>query len=139
MPIRFASIADIEDIMFLIEQCIQSMESQGIYQWDDSYPTAEIFADDIKSNSLFVFEDGGSCMGIISLNENQAPEYQELIWENENGKILVIHRLAVNPGRQKQGIGRRLMDFAEDYAADQGYASIRLDAYSGNPRAASAL
>ena len=115
------------------------MESQGIYQWDDSYPTAEIFADDIKSNSLFVFEDGGSCMGIISLNENQAPEYQELIWENENGKILVIHRLAVNPGRQKQGIGRRLMDFAEDYAADQGYASIRLDAYSGNPRAASAL
>ncbi|HBF38124.1 MAG TPA: hypothetical protein DDW50_12470 [Firmicutes bacterium] len=47
----------------------------------------------------------------------------------------VIHRLAVNPEYQKQGIGRQLMDFAEKCALERGYTSIRLDAYSGNHRA----
>lgn len=35
---------------------------------------------------------------------------------------------------KKQGLARKLMDFAENIAIECGYASIRLDAYSGNER-----
>lgn len=111
------------------------MESQGIYQWNEYYPTPEIFTADIKSESLYVLVDNDHCLGIISINEEQSPEYQQLDWSVEAEKVLVIHRLAVHPNRQKQGIGRQLMDFAENYASAKGYPSIRLDAYSGNPRA----
>ena len=135
MKIRLASLKDIENIMVLIKNCIKDMETKGIYQWSEYYPTAEIFEEDIKGKSLYVMEDKDNCLGVISINEDQSPEYRELVWADKSGKILVIHRLAVNPECQKQGIGRQLMDFAENYAKEKDYSSIRLDAYSGNPRA----
>ena len=135
MQIRVASLKEIENIMGLIKNCIKDMESQSIYQWNDYYPSVDIFENDIKNNSLYILEDQGQCLGLISINEDQSPEYKELTWLKESGKILVIHRLAVNPEWQKQGIGRQLMDFAENYASEKGYTSIRLDAYSGNQRA----
>ena len=46
--------------------------------------------------------------------------------------IIVIHRLAVTPEFQGAGLAKRLMSFAEISAAKAGYATIRLDAYSGN-------
>ncbi len=49
--------------------------------------------------------------------------------------MLVIHRLCVHPDWQARGLARQLMDFAENHARTQSYASIRLDAYKGNPRA----
>jgi len=55
-------------------------------------------------------------------------------WKNNEGKVLVIHRLAVHPPFQKQGFAKKLMDFAEDHAIKNGCAAVRLDAYSGNER-----
>lgn len=135
MQIRLASLKDIDNIMDLIKHCIKDMQSHGIYQWNESYPTAEIFEEDIKSESLYILKDKSNYLGIIAINEEQSPEYQELKWLIEAGRALVIHRLAVNPEWQKQGIARQLMDFAEKYATEKGYTSIRLDAFSENPRA----
>ena len=67
------------------------------------------------------------------LNEWQSPEYVELTWDR--ARPLVVHRLCVHPERQKTGAARILMDFAETEAARRGYDSIRLDTYTGNPRA----
>lgn len=38
----------------------------------------------------------------------------------------------MSPEFQGAGLGTQLMNFAEISAAESGYASIRLDAYSGN-------
>lgn len=51
-----------------------------------------------------------------------------------DGKVLIIHRLAVHPLFQNQGFAKRLMDFAEDYAINENFSSIRLDAYSANEK-----
>ncbi|MEZ5022089.1 MAG: GNAT family N-acetyltransferase [Chitinophagales bacterium] len=59
-------------------------------------------------------------------------EYQKVDWKCNDSKVLVIHRLVVNPKHQKQGYAKLLMDFAEDFATNNGYSSIRLDAYSEN-------
>jgi ribosomal protein S18 acetylase RimI-like enzyme len=48
---------------------------------------------------------------------------------------MVIHRLMVSPDSQGQGLGRRMLRFAERHAYDAGFAAIRLDVYTGNPRA----
>ncbi len=136
MSIREADYADLDNVMSLIEACIKDMESQNIYQWIwGFYPTRDFFEKDVKHASLFLLENEGRCLGIISIDENQPPEYEALKWFVNNSKILVIHRLAVAPDFQGQGIGHRLLDFAENFALKTGYASIRLDAYSGNLRA----
>ena len=46
---------------------------------------------------------------------------------------IVVHRLAVRPDKQRQGIARRLMDFAEQWARDHEYDAIRLDTFNQNP------
>jgi ribosomal protein S18 acetylase RimI-like enzyme len=135
MSLRLASLNEIGNIMELIKNCIKDMESQDIFQWDEDYPGTDIFEKDIQSRSLYIMEDNEICLGIISINEEQSPQYQSLVWSDEAGKVLVIHRLAVNFQYQQRGIGRQLMDFAENYALKNEYTSIRLDAYSGNPRA----
>jgi ribosomal protein S18 acetylase RimI-like enzyme len=56
-------------------------------------------------------------------------------WEINSGKQLVVHRLCIDPKYQGQGIARTLMDYAEQYGKEQGYGSIRLDAFVNNPRA----
>ncbi len=47
---------------------------------------------------------------------------------------MYVHRLAVDPKYQKKGIGRSLMNFAENYARNNGLKSIRLDTFSENER-----
>jgi ribosomal protein S18 acetylase RimI-like enzyme len=126
---------DVDRIMSLIKDCIKDMESQGIYQWDQYYPTLEIIGDDLVTESMYVIKESNEIIGMIALNEEQPPEWGQINWSHQQGKILAVHRLAVNPKWQKQGIGGKLLDFAEKYAVDNDYASIRLDAYAANPRA----
>lgn len=137
MRIVSASLRDLDDIMALIGECMKAMEAQGIDQWNEDYPALDCFEEDIQNQSLYILQDHGECLGIIAVNEDQSPEYHGLNWKITDGKVLVVHRLAVHPFWQKQGLGRRLMDFAETFASERGYRAIRLDAYSGNPAALS--
>jgi len=47
----------------------------------------------------------------------------------------MMHRLAVDPQAQGQGVARKLIEFAENYAVREGYTSIRLDTYNKNTAA----
>jgi ribosomal protein S18 acetylase RimI-like enzyme len=135
MEIAYAVEKDVDRVMSLIKDCIRDMESHGIHQWGEYYPTREIIQDDIENRSLYTAKEDDEILGIIAVNEEQPPEWEKANWSTQEGRILTVHRLAVKPTMQKQGIARRLLDYAEDYAVGNGYTSIRLDAYSGNPRA----
>ncbi|MGE5473910.1 MAG: GNAT family N-acetyltransferase [Ignavibacteriales bacterium] len=134
MKIEKAQIESIDKIMELIKKCIEDMESKGIYQWNMHYPTKDIFLEDINHGNLYILIENNEIFGIITFDENQSSEYKDISWISKNGKVLVIHRLAINPIYQKHGFGRALMDFAEGEAYKKGFNSIRLDAYSGNQR-----
>ena len=41
-------------------------------------------------------------------------------------EAMLIYSMAVAPDYQRRGLGRRLLDFAEEQALDAGYARIRL-------------
>jgi ribosomal protein S18 acetylase RimI-like enzyme len=135
MSITLATRSEIGRIMSLIKDCIKDMESQGIYQWNEYYPTLKVIQDDIENGSMHILKESDEVVGIITVNEEQDPEWSQVNWSTQKGKVLAIHRLAVNPKWQNRGIGVRLLDFAEAYAAKNMYTSIRLDSYSGNPGA----
>ncbi len=112
----------------------EALRAQGIHQWDEIYPTGETIAADVAQGSLFVLEDdAGHCVASVALDRTQSPEYAALEWTTSE-PALVVHRLCVDPAVQGRGYARQLMDFAESYALERGCASVRLDAYTGNPR-----
>jgi ribosomal protein S18 acetylase RimI-like enzyme len=121
-------------IIEVIRACVHSMRQAGIFQWDEMYPNKDLVEEDMREGALYVAQEKGITLGAVCLNEKQDAAYHEVKWYG-TGPVLVVHRLCVDPVCQGQGVARRLMDFAEEYARQHTYASIRLDAYSGNSRA----
>lgn len=134
MSIRPAKSIDLPAIMFLVRYCIAHLEMRGIDQWDEKYPDADTVAGDIERREMFVLESERGLAGVITLNEHQEPEYQTVSWQFD-GKALVVHRLAVAPDLQGRRLAGILMAFAHGFARSRGYATVRLDAFSGNPAA----
>ncbi len=136
MEIIAAQVTDMEIIYCLLEKCGRYLFESGIDQWQPSldYPNRNDVTQDIAAQTLFVAKTDADVQGVITLNQDQPPEYVPVAWQCNRQPILVVHRLAVDPGCHQQGIGSYLMEFAQEYALRKGFAAIRLDAYSHNPR-----
>ena len=132
--IEKGNLTDLEALFQIYINGKIELERNGIYQWTNTYPTISIIESDLQKEVLYILKNDNEIIGAIALSEEQEDEYKLINWKFDDGKILVVHRLVVNPKHQKQGYAQQLMDFAENYAVTNNYASIRLDAYSQNKR-----
>ena len=135
MLIQPAELGDAPSVMEILTLCIRDMRINGVDQWDETYPNLQIIEDDARSRSLFVAREDDMCVGSVCLNDVQPAEYRSVPWRHTGGRALIVHRLCVLPERQRRGVGRRLMEFAGDYAREHGFACIRLEVYVGAQRA----
>ena len=134
IKIELAEINDINDIMKMIHDCANDLISKNIFQWNEKYPSRDIFLSDIEKKNLFILKNNSGIIGCIALSHEKDIEYTDVKWLTKDDKNLYLHRLAVDPKFQKKGIGKLLMDFAEDYARDNKFKSVRLDTFSKNER-----
>ena len=123
---------DLITILDITKNCAVKMDAMGIYQWNENYPNRNAFIDDIKNNELLVFTKGALLVGCIALCTKMDDVYKNVKWLTKDVKNLYIHRLAVDPQFQKKGIGKKLMDYAEDFAKKNNFISVRLDTFSKN-------
>ena len=134
MVIRRAKIQEIPKIMALTKACSEHMTDRGIYQWNDNYPTAEIFENDIARDELFVLVNETEFIGVIAITTKMDQEYYPVSWLTPNDKNIYVHRLAVHPEFQGKGYAQKLMAFAELRARQSKSKSVRLDTFSKNKR-----
>ena len=132
--IRKAALDDLSAIKSLTEACAVSMQQNGIFQWNEHYPSREKLQLDIEKEELFVLEEKDEIVGIIVLTPEMDEEYIPIKWLTPNGNNLYVHRLATDPTSWRTGNGRKLMDFAENFAREKAYDSVRLDTFSQNKR-----
>jgi len=132
--IRPARIDELAILLTIVRAATRHMESQGILQWDDVYPDKATLQKDIEKQHMHVIEVNGQIAGMISINNEQSPEYQVTQWRYP-GKALVVHRLTIDPSHQRQGLATRLMQFVERTAESQDCDTIRFDAFTQNPGA----
>jgi GNAT superfamily N-acetyltransferase len=135
MIIRKAEISDLENIMKMYKSCVAGMLKNSIDQWDATYPNAGVIMEDLIAQTYFVAEENSIIIGGINIDQNQDKTYLEIDWEDKSDSSLVVHRLGVKEEFWKKGIGKKLMIFAENLVVEKGLKSIRLDTYSGNPKA----
>lgn len=124
---------DIQGIMEIIKETVKEMKSYNNTQWDENYPKDKDFAKDIESGDLYVEKQDNIITGFICVNYIEPEEYKDLKWARDD-KCMVVHRMAVNPGFRKKGVGSRLMDFAEDLATRSGVKYLKTDTYSINTK-----
>ena len=134
IKIELATQNELDRVKEIAEACAKNMIENNIFQWNDKYPSREIFKEDIKNKSLYVSKINQEVVGCIMLSSFKDYVYRSVDWITPDEYNLYIHRLAVHPIFQKKGIARKMMDFAEEFAKSNNYRSIRLDTFSQNPR-----
>ena len=132
--IRRAKIPEIANILSITKACAKAMEKNNIFQWNEHYPSSEAFHADANRNELYVFLFNRQIIGSITISTKMDEEYIPIKWLTKNGASIYIHRLCVHPDFQGQGYAQQLMNYAENHASTNGFASIRLDTFSKNIR-----
>ena len=132
--IRAGEISDTDAILNITKSCALHLIQNNIYQWNEHYPDRGSFINDAKNQELYVYVINGSVVACISLCMHMDEVYLPVKWKTKNDNNLYIHRLAVHPDFQKKGVGKMLMDFAEEYAKEKKFVSVRLDTFSVNKR-----
>ncbi len=132
--IRLAAYNDIDTILNLTKACAKHMISEGIHQWNAIYPSKKAFENDVSRGELYVLENTNKIKGCIVVSTFMDEEYIPIQWLTKNKTNIYIHRLAVHPQEQGKGYAQQLMSFAEKFAIDNNYTSIRLDTFSQNAR-----
>jgi GNAT superfamily N-acetyltransferase len=135
MNIQLSAIKSKDKILKIFKDCKRAMEFENIYQWTEFYPNLDIITNDIRNKELFELHNEGQILGTICLNTVQEKQFETISWSDNNRKILIAHRLAIDPLFQNMGLARKLMTFTEDFALSNGFTSIRLDAFSANKKA----
>lgn len=134
---RKAVAEDLPEILLLYKAVVKNMIESGIDQWSDEYPNAEVLSTDIINNELIIAESEGKITGAFVMNEFADEDYYKASWQYPELRWCVVHRLCVSPSCHRQGVAVKMMGFAEDKARKEGFESIHLDTFSGNPKALS--
>ena len=127
------NLDDVKNTLQMFVAITDHLLAAGVNQWNYDYPDLDTLTKDAESGNNFVIRAGNEIAASIALDPYQDEQYQKIHWRHRNEKVLVIHRLGVHPSFQGRGLGKKMCLFAEQYAKDNWYKFIRLDAYAGNP------
>ncbi|WCO01792.1 GNAT family N-acetyltransferase [Psychroserpens ponticola] len=132
--IRKATLNDIDNIIDITKACARFMIAKNIFQWNEHYPTHSAFENDVKRDELYVLDIENTIIGCIVISTLMDDEYIPIQWLTPNENNIYIHRLAIHPKHQGKGYAQDLMNFAEEFAQQNNYTSIRLDTFSQNEK-----
>lgn len=130
LELKKATIGQLDEITAVYLRSKKDLDENGLLQWDDHYPGREYFEEQIGYGDLYCLYSDGELSGAVTLNTWQAAEWSEIPWKYD--EELVVHALFLDPMKQGKGLGTRFLEKCEEYAAENGYLSIRLDAYARN-------
>lgn len=136
MEIIREDITHIEEISKLYDDVCDYLCEHGNYPgWKKGvYPTKNDAKEGIKESTLYIAKDNNKIVGTVILRHKPEEGYKNVEWASESNyeKIYVIYTLAVHPNSIGLGIGKKLLDFAEEIARKEGCTSLRLDVVKGN-------
>ncbi len=133
MEIKQAQENNLVDILFLLRQCIKDMHEHGLKQWNSANPSPEYLKEQISRGAVYMAMDLGMAKGMMNLTEDAPEGYDQVDWKSSSNKILYLKYFAVHPLWKDVEIGYQLITFAENYAKENGYSSIRLDVLDSYP------
>lgn len=134
--IRQAVIKDAAKIAETYDELLRyEKEKGGCSNWVlGVYPTVKVPESKIPLGTMYVLEEEGEICGSMILNKEQAEVYRQIKWKYpaENSDVLVVHTLCIPPGKSGRGYGRKMVEFAKEFAKEQGCRVMRIDTYAHN-------
>lgn len=134
MFLRKASKQDLPYILKIKENVVPIMQKSGNTQWSEAYPNGGKFKEDIEDRSLYVYEENGIIKGFAVVDNKHPYPYDDIPWELARSDSRALHRMAVDPAFQGQGIASKMMKEIEDELVADGIKGIHTDTSLENER-----
>lgn len=132
VTIRPARAADYPQVCAILQQVhdLHVAWRPDIYRPCDPVLPQEAFLQEIAHGLFFVAENQGMVSGILSCVERHVGSDRQVA-----RRVLFIDTMAVDEAQRGQGIGRQLLAFARQFAADGAYDGLELQVNARNEAA----
>ncbi len=127
MTLRKATEEDLSRIMEIKESVVPLMHEAGNTQWSDDYPDLKRFREDLNTQTLYVYEEDGDVKGFAVVDNEHPYPYDDIPWELTRADSRALHRMAVDPAHQGNGISAKMMAQIEDMLIGRGVKGIHTD------------
>ena len=119
----FRESDSITELTSLLHRAYARLGDMGLnYTAVDQAP--EVTAQRIRGGNCFVVADGAKLVGTIVAQPTYAKNDCEYF---TRPGVAAAHQFAVDPARQGAGIGRMLLQRAEQWARDAGFSELAMD------------
>lgn len=135
--LRKATIADLADIVSVIEDGRQTLKESHIPQWQNGDgPNEEVLKKDIQNDQCYVMLVEKEIAGVGVLVSDIDPAYENMCsgsWQAASlPNYTAIHRVALKRKYQGQGLAVLLLQYLITAARLLGATDIRIDTHSQN-------
>ena len=121
-------VGDLETIYQLFEQAITYQKANNYVGWN-AYDK-DFIQREIQEGLHYKITADGQILAVFSTCLND-----EFIWrEKETGNAFYLHRVITNPAFKGQRQFEKVLNWAIDYAGQQGRVYIRIDTWLNNPK-----
>lgn len=131
LHIRLAVPDDLPVVKEIYTEAAHWILSKGIHQWHPDHWDDASYAGRIAAGELFLGMKGDTPAAMFILYFAQE-EFDRRIWGEDLEPAGYVHRLTVRRAYGGQGIGARLLRFAEHLTAARGVSRFRLDCMANN-------
>jgi hypothetical protein len=133
MEIKQASSIDLIDVLYLLKMCVLDMNGRGLKQWNSVHPSPEMIIEDIEKGTLYIYNELKIAQGMINLSNEAPAEYKDINWKGKTDKVLYVKRFAVHPLWMESEVPVSLINFAEKFAKENNYSTVRIDLLDSYP------
>ena len=134
MEFRLAKEIDKEKIEKIYEDGSEKLKSLRIDKWQgEDKPNLNNFSNLIKNKNIYVLEDNGKIVSTVIIYKFDY-DYENNLdssWTS-NGSYVAFHRIGTLSAECEKGYGRKIIEFAEKFARENNFNSVRIDTHRKN-------
>ncbi|MGG7325823.1 GNAT family N-acetyltransferase [Clostridium baratii] len=134
MKLKKSVNEDINNIMQIIDEAKEALKEQGIDQWQNGYPNADVIRNDILNNDSYVFIKNNEIVATSAVSFDGEKTYDKIYDGNwiSNDEFAVIHRIAISNKYKGTGIASEIIKMIEAICLDKNVHSIKVDTHEFN-------
>ena len=134
MEFRLAKEIDREEIEKIYEDGSLKLKSLGINQWQgQDKPNLDNFKNLIANKNIYVLEDKEKVVSTVIIYDYDLDYEKNLDGKWNSSKAYVaLHRIGTLESERNKGYGRKIIEFAESYARENNFKSVRIDTHREN-------
>lgn len=130
--LRRARAEDAAPLHALIAAAGRHLLAQGFDNWTPPYPL-ERFVADVAAGTVYGAWDDAGPVATFTLAPAPPRPYEDMrLWAEPDAPACYLNRLAIDPARQRAGLGRWCLARVDDLARDAGARAVRCDVLFAN-------